>query len=49
MPDGLGGETGGNGGKANVDSGFGEIEDQSIEGQKSRREQGYGGGTGIGG
>ncbi|KAF8852669.1 hypothetical protein BDZ45DRAFT_658860 [Acephala macrosclerotiorum] len=40
---GFGVETTGNSGKANQDSGFGEIEDQSIEGQRSRREQGYGG------
>lgn len=45
---GFGGETVGNGGKANTDSGFGEIEDQSIEGQQSRREQGYGGSSGVG-
>lgn len=29
---GFGGETVGNGGKANGDGGFGEIEDQSVEG-----------------
>ncbi|KUJ13294.1 uncharacterized protein LY89DRAFT_721336 [Mollisia scopiformis] len=48
---GFGGETVGNGGKADAADGFGEIEDQSIEGQQRRREQqGYeGAGSGVGG
>lgn len=45
---GFGGQTVGMEGKTEQ-SGFGEIEDQSIEGQKSRREQGYGGGSAVGG
>jgi len=44
---GFGGETTNDNGKA-TQGGFGEIEDQSIEGQQSRREQGYGPGSGVG-
>jgi hypothetical protein len=49
---GFGGETVGNSGSANQGSGFGGTNDDSegkgAEGQ-TRREQGYGGGSGVGG
>lgn len=44
---GFGGETTNDVGKA-TQGDYGEIEDQSIQGQQSRREQGYGGGSGVG-
>jgi len=47
---GFGGETVGNTGVANPDSGFGgaKRDEGSGEGGQMRREQGYGGGSGVG-
>jgi hypothetical protein len=49
---GFGGETVGNSGGANQGSGFGgtmQDEDKDGEGGQMRREQGYGGGSNVGG
>ncbi|KAI9820619.1 MAG: hypothetical protein M1827_004988 [Pycnora praestabilis] len=46
---GMGGETTGNSGSANQDSGYGDTEAQLDEPGQSRKEQGYGKGSGVGG
>jgi hypothetical protein len=47
---GFGGETTGNEGEVNQGSSFGRVEmDMEGEGMQTRREQGYGGGSGVGG
>jgi hypothetical protein len=48
----FGGETIGNEGKVNQGSSFGRVEmdrEAEGEGKQARREQGYGGGSGVGG